>query len=277
MLQPINYSSNSPVILTVDTSSIAVGFYLCQTNPENPQKHYFAHFRSISLNEREQHFSQPKLELYGLFRTLRTYKIYIIGVWNLIIEVDARYIHGMLNNPNTALSASVNHWIVSILTFHFELCHVPGKIHGSDGLCHKIASPLTHFLHLTYSIIYIIRWTFQTWSTRTWLMYSYSDVTLITSLATHVTTYVATHGDSYLVDPRPYLVYKDPYRETCPSGLFSCAIQVISSKPDQTPFSPYCPQCSVGLRLIFSSLIVFQLHMQGDALLSLKHTTDPTD
>jgi hypothetical protein len=133
-LQPIDYSSDSPVIPAVDTSSIAVGFYLCQADPKNPQKRYFARFRSISLNEREQRFSQPKLELYGLFRTLHTYKIYIVGVRNLIIEVDAQYIRGMLNNPNTAPSASVNRWIVSILTFHFELRHVPGKIHGPDGL-----------------------------------------------------------------------------------------------------------------------------------------------
>ena len=36
-LQPIDYNSNSPVILAVDTS-IAVGFYLCQTDPENQHK-----------------------------------------------------------------------------------------------------------------------------------------------------------------------------------------------------------------------------------------------
>ena len=123
----------------------------------------------------------------------------------------------------------------------------------------------------------INQWTFQTWSTHSWLMYSYSDVTLITSLTTHVTTHVTTHGDPYLVNPRLYLVYKDPCRETCPSGLFFCAIQIVSNKPDRTPFNPYCPWHSIGLRLIFSFLIVFQLHMQGDTLLSLEHTTDLTD
>jgi hypothetical protein len=33
-LRPIQYDSNSPVILAVDTSYIAVGFYLCQCNPD---------------------------------------------------------------------------------------------------------------------------------------------------------------------------------------------------------------------------------------------------
>jgi hypothetical protein len=140
-LRPIDYSSDSPVILAVDTSAIAVGFYLCQADSENPKKRYFARFGSIPLNDRERRFSQPKLELYGLFRALRAYKIFIVGVRNLIIEVDARYIRGMLNNPDTAPSASINRWIVSIHTFHFELRHVPGMQHGPDGLSRRPPQP----------------------------------------------------------------------------------------------------------------------------------------
>ncbi len=120
-LCPIDYSSDSPIILAVDMSTIVVRFYLCQANAENLRKHYYTHFGSIPLNDRERCFSQPKLELYGLFRALHAYKIFIIGVRNLIVEVDARYIKGMLNNPDIVPSTSINHWIVSILTFHFEL------------------------------------------------------------------------------------------------------------------------------------------------------------
>ena len=47
----------------------------------------------------------------------------------------------MLNNPDTAPSASVNRWIVSIFTFHFELWHVPGKIHGPNGLSCRPPQP----------------------------------------------------------------------------------------------------------------------------------------
>ena len=47
----------------------------------------------------------------------------------------------MLNNPNTVPSASLNRWIVSILTFHFELQHVPGKTHGPDGLSQRPSQP----------------------------------------------------------------------------------------------------------------------------------------
>ena len=36
--QPLNYTSESPVILAVNTSSIIVGFYLCQEDPTNPKR-----------------------------------------------------------------------------------------------------------------------------------------------------------------------------------------------------------------------------------------------
>src|SRR5258708_24814722 len=141
VLRLIDYSSDSPIILAVDTSTIAVGFYLCQANAKNPRKHYYTHFGSIPLKDREWHFSQPKLELYGLLHAVRAYKIFIVGVQNLIVEVDARYIKGMLNNPNIVPSASINCWIISILTFHFELRHIPGTQHGPDGLSRHPPQP----------------------------------------------------------------------------------------------------------------------------------------
>ena len=87
-LHPVDYTSNLPVILGVDTSSIAVKYLLCQCNVDNPHI-CFMHFSSITLNDRELHFSQPKLELYGLFCTLCLLKMYLTGIQNLIVEVNA--------------------------------------------------------------------------------------------------------------------------------------------------------------------------------------------
>ena len=102
VLCPIDYNSDLPVILAVDTLQTAVGFYLCQVDVNMPKKCYFAWFGSLPLNDCEQCFSQLKLELYSLYCTLRTYKMFLVGVCNLIIEVDVRYIKGMLNNPDIA-------------------------------------------------------------------------------------------------------------------------------------------------------------------------------
>ena len=55
--------------------------------------------------------------------------------------MDARYIKGMLANPDIQPSASINRWILSILTFHFELVHVKGTFHGPDGLSRHSRQP----------------------------------------------------------------------------------------------------------------------------------------
>jgi hypothetical protein len=52
-LRPIDYTSGAPVILSVDTSYIAVGYLLAQSDPDEAKVRYFARFGSITLNERE--------------------------------------------------------------------------------------------------------------------------------------------------------------------------------------------------------------------------------
>jgi hypothetical protein len=86
------------------------------------------------LNELESWFSQPKLESYGLYRSLRAQKLYLIGIWNLIVEVDAKFIKGMLAHLDVTPSASINWWVLSILMFHLTLVHIPGTHHGPDRL-----------------------------------------------------------------------------------------------------------------------------------------------
>ena len=140
-LRPIDYTNGAAVILSVDTSYIAVGYILSQCDTDDKDKRYFARFGSITLNDREARFSQPKLELYGLYRTLRALRLHLIGLRNLVVEVDAKYIKGMLANPDIAPSASINRWIVSICMFHFTLVHIPGAFHGPDGLSRRRPQP----------------------------------------------------------------------------------------------------------------------------------------
>ncbi|KZS99615.1 uncharacterized protein LAESUDRAFT_667778, partial [Laetiporus sulphureus 93-53] len=132
-LRAINYNSDASVILAVDTSNIAVRYQLCQCAPDNPKVRYFSRFSSIMLND------QPKLKLYSLFHALRALKVYLIGIRNLIVEVDARYIKEMLKHPDITSFASINRWIVVILMFHFKLIHIPGVNHGLDGLSRRPA------------------------------------------------------------------------------------------------------------------------------------------
>jgi hypothetical protein len=140
-LRGIDYSSFAAVILAVNTSIIAIGYILLQEDPVKPKIRYPNRFSSIVLNACESNYLQPKLELYGLFKSLRAVKLFIVGVQNLIVEVDAKYIKGMINNPDIQPNATINRWIAGILLFRFKLIHVPGIMHGPDGLSRRRRQP----------------------------------------------------------------------------------------------------------------------------------------
>ncbi|KZT22883.1 hypothetical protein NEOLEDRAFT_1022270, partial [Neolentinus lepideus HHB14362 ss-1] len=112
------------VILAIDTY-IAVGYYLCQQAMAGTKNCNYSQFSSITLNVRD----------------LCVVRLYLLGVCNLVVKVNVCYIKGMLQNPDIALSASINCRIVSILTFHFKLVHVPGVKHGPDGLSRYLLQP----------------------------------------------------------------------------------------------------------------------------------------
>ena len=49
--------------------------------------------------------------------------------------MDAKYIKGMLNEPDLQPNATINWWIQGILLFDFALVHVPADKHkGPDAL-----------------------------------------------------------------------------------------------------------------------------------------------
>ena len=135
-IRPLDYSSSNEVLLAVDSSHIAVRYILSQV--DNDSKRRPARFGSIMWNECKSHYSQAKLELYGLFRALKAVKVWIIGVKNFTVEVDVQYIKGMLNNPDIQLNASMNRWLAGIQTFDFKLRHVSATKHqGPDGLSRR--------------------------------------------------------------------------------------------------------------------------------------------
>jgi len=134
VLKPIDYHSNAPVILGVDTLWMAVGFWICQEELDDPKKCYYTRFISITLSEREARYWQPKRELFGLFRALKEAKFWLLGCRKLIIETDAKYIKGMVNNPTLGPNAAICCWIEYILMLHFDLRHIPGKTFLANGL-----------------------------------------------------------------------------------------------------------------------------------------------
>jgi hypothetical protein len=136
-IRPLDPKSPGKVVLAVDTSYIGVGFYIYQEDPLDPKIKHYAKFGSKALNEREARFSQPKRELFGLKEALRLNKRWLIGMRPLVIETDAKYIKGMLENPDLMPNATINRWIDEINMFQFTLRHKAGATFGPDGLSRR--------------------------------------------------------------------------------------------------------------------------------------------
>lgn len=135
-LRPIDYKCGRPVYLSVDTSIYGIGFVLSQNDEKG--RRVAARYGSLPLSDVESRYSQSKLELYGLFRALQHYSLYLAGVPKLIVEVDASCIRGMLNNPSAHAKGPLNRWINGILLYHFELVHIPGHKHKApDALSRR--------------------------------------------------------------------------------------------------------------------------------------------
>ena len=132
-LIPIDYKFKRTVYLAIDSSYRGVSWILsqaCENGQRRPSR-----FGSIGWNECKSRYSQPKIELYGLFWMLRALRIHIIGVADLTVEMDAQYVRGMLANPDIQPNAAINWWIAAIQLFNFKLVHIPAEKHqGPDGL-----------------------------------------------------------------------------------------------------------------------------------------------
>ena len=140
-VKAIDYQCGRKVIFAVDTSVIGYGAILMQEGEDG--RRYPARFGSRAWIGPVKNYSQPKLELYGLFSALYDHRVFLSGLPNFTVEVDARYIKGMINHPDVQPNATINRWIAGILLFRFDLVHVPATKHtGPDGLSRRHPQPL---------------------------------------------------------------------------------------------------------------------------------------
>ncbi|KAE8215353.1 hypothetical protein CF326_g9735, partial [Tilletia indica] len=133
ILSNIDYESKAPLILAVDSSNIAAGFALFQEDEEAVNGRRLIHYGSIGFGEVEQRYSQAKLELCGVYKSIRVLRYYVYGT-KLILEVDAASLREMINSPDVP-NAAMTRWIAYLKYFDVEVRHVPGKKHTlPDGL-----------------------------------------------------------------------------------------------------------------------------------------------
>ncbi|KXN91265.1 hypothetical protein AN958_01587 [Leucoagaricus sp. SymC.cos] len=128
------FPCDQPIVLAVDTSWRAVGYYMYQQDETEPKKIHYIKFNSLLIDEKQQCYTQPKHELCGLRMALEE-ETYLL---NLVVETDAKYLSEMLNNPGKMPNATINCWVDYIrISFQFTLIHKKGKMFGPNGLSRR--------------------------------------------------------------------------------------------------------------------------------------------
>ncbi len=131
-MQPPDQRDNELRLVTVhvDLSTIGVGWMIAQCLGD---AEYPIVFSSIMFNEHEAGYSQPKLELYGVFRALKA-ECHRLHNIHFHLTVNVGFLVQMMMSPDLP-NAVMTWWITYIQLFTFEVNHTPGTAHHiPDGL-----------------------------------------------------------------------------------------------------------------------------------------------
>ena len=148
LAHPDMSESAEPFIVTVDTSSKGVGAILTQrqreTNGEGKEvliERVIA-YASKKLKDGEVHYSSFKLELYGVYRALTTWRYFLLGS-PFVIRTDHKALQWFRTlTKNSKAPAQVFRWHAALADYDFTVEYCPAtKMKGADGLSRKKYKP----------------------------------------------------------------------------------------------------------------------------------------
>ena len=123
ILRQVDYDCNRPVVVTVDTSPIAIGWAIGQDDAEG--KRFAIRFGARILTERQRAYPQVKRELLGALTAMKADRNYLIGA-DVVLETDCLPLLGMVANCSTPDIAMLR-WIAYIRSLNPILVHISGK------------------------------------------------------------------------------------------------------------------------------------------------------
>ena len=120
--RPVMSVVNGLVVVAVDASKYGAGWVIYQ------YKELLRHpalFGSCTFNQTESRYSQPKAELYGVFRALKELRTRVWGI-HFLLESDAKFLEQMMNDPDLP-NAPMTRWVAYLQLFDFTFRHVPAE------------------------------------------------------------------------------------------------------------------------------------------------------
>ena len=122
VLRKARYDSEHPIIVTVDTSPIGIGWAISQEEKDGLR--YAVRFGAKILTDRQRAYPQIKRELWGMLTAIKTDREYLIGA-EVVIETYCRLLLGMISSCETSDIAMLR-WIAYIKSLCPEIKHIAG-------------------------------------------------------------------------------------------------------------------------------------------------------
>ncbi len=134
---PLNGQPEGLIVVGVDSSYNGAGWVLSQYHGSDRHP---ARFGSCTFSATESRYSQPKCELYGVFRALKELRHRVWGV-HFRLEVDAKFLEQMIREPDLP-NAPMTRWVSYLQLFDFTLVHIPAdKGRAQDALSRRPRQP----------------------------------------------------------------------------------------------------------------------------------------
>ena len=122
ILRQVDYDCDRPVVVTVDTSPIAIGLVIGQDDVEGWR--FAIRFGARILTDRQRRYLQVKKKLLEALTAIKAVRNYLIGA-NVVLETDCARLLGMIANCSTPDIAMLR-WIAYIRSLNLVLMHISG-------------------------------------------------------------------------------------------------------------------------------------------------------
>ncbi|PIL28589.1 hypothetical protein GSI_08630 [Ganoderma sinense ZZ0214-1] len=135
--RPISGFPDGLIVVSVDGSKYGAGWVLYQFR--DGLRHP-ALFGSCTYSAAESRYSQPKVELYGVFRAVKELRTRVWGI-HFLLESDAQFLEQTLNDPDLP-NAPMTRWVAYLQLFDYEFHHIPSeKGRAQDALSRRPPAP----------------------------------------------------------------------------------------------------------------------------------------
>ena len=135
--RPVREFLDGLVVVSVDASMYGAGWVLYQYRLQNRHP---ALFGSCTYSAAESRYSQPKAELYGIFRALKELRTRVWGI-HFLLESDAKFLEQMMRDPDLP-NAPMTRWVAYLQLFDFTFHHIPAeKGRVQDALSRRPRAP----------------------------------------------------------------------------------------------------------------------------------------